>query len=153
MENQRFGGNMVFQLFLGGILIGVNVFIHALALDAIIHTIRRDAGLKKMLPVLWKPALSAVVVLAVMCSHIIQIWMWAFVYLELEGVPLTDMNTALYFSTTTMTTLGYGDIVLPAPWNMLSAIESANGILVFGWSTAFIFEIISQIYRREAKAF
>ena len=73
-------------------------------------------------------------------------------YLLLKQIPLNDIHTAVYFSTTTMTTLGFGDITLPAPWNLLSAIEAANGFIIFGWSTAFIFEVMSQIYRGEVRS-
>ncbi|MNG39745.1 Ion channel [compost metagenome] len=36
----------------------------------------------------------------------------------------------------TFATLGYGDVVLSPKWQLLSALEAANGILMFGVSTA-----------------
>ncbi len=144
---------MITQLAIGGGLIGLNVIIHAFALDIILRTASKwHHSLKQRLARLWKPFLSSAVVLAVFCSHIAQIWIWALVYLLLKQIPLNDIHTAVYFSTTTMTTLGFGDITLPAPWNLLSAIEAANGFIIFGWSTAFIFEVMSQIYRGEVRS-
>jgi voltage-gated potassium channel Kch len=55
----------------------------------------------------------------------------------------------LYFSTTTFTTVGYGDVFLDKEWRLLSAFQSANGFIMFGWSTAFIFEIMSKLYKEE----
>lgn len=50
---------------------------------------------------------------------------------------LPDFESALYFSATSFTTLGYGDVVLDPKWRLFGAIERANGLLLFGWSTAF----------------
>lgn len=42
--------------------------------------------------------------------------------------------------------MGFGDLVLSEDWRLLSSFESVNGMILFGWSTAFIFEIVRQIY-------
>lgn len=41
--------------------------------------------------------------------------------------------------------MGYGDVVLKPGWRVLGAIESANGIILLGWSTAFFVAIVSRI--------
>ena len=69
---------------------------------------------------------------------------WAGFY-RLSGV-LLDLETAIYFSITSYTTVGYGDIVLKAPWRLLGPIEAAIGILMFGWSTSVMVAAISRIY-------
>ena len=61
------------------------------------------------------------------------------------------LEAALYFSTSAFTTLGMGDVVLSDEWRLMGSIEAANGFLLFGWSTAFIFEVMSQLYRKEAE--
>jgi len=58
---------------------------------------------------------------------------------------LADFEQALYFSTSTYVTIGYGDVVLPVRWRILGAIEGANGIMLLGWSTAFFVSIIDCI--------
>jgi len=52
---------------------------------------------------------------------------------------LADFESALYFATTSFTTLGYGDVVLDRHWRLFGAIEGANGLLLFGSSPAFPF--------------
>lgn len=47
----------------------------------------------------------------------------------------------------TFTTLGYGDIVLGPEWRLLSGIEAINGIVLFGWSTAFLFAIVQRSWK------
>jgi voltage-gated potassium channel Kch len=56
------------------------------------------------------------------------------------------MERALYFSTVTFTTLGYGDITLQERWQLLSSFEAANGIILFGVSTAFVFVAIRKLF-------
>ena len=60
---------------------------------------------------------------------------------------LPDIETAMYFSMVTFTTLGYGDVVLVGRWRMLASIQAANGVIIFGWTTALIFVWIQMIYQ------
>jgi Ion channel len=48
----------------------------------------------------------------------------------------------LYLTFVNYTTLGYGDIVPTAAWQLLGPITAMNGILLFGWSTAVIFDVV-----------
>jgi voltage-gated potassium channel len=75
--------------------------------------------------------------------HTIEIWCWALAYRLLGMLP--HWEQALYFSTTTYVTIGYGDIVLPQGSRIFGAIEGANGIILLGWSTAFFFEIVDRM--------
>ena len=40
------------------------------------------------------------------------------------------------------TTLGYGDVIPVERWRLIGAITAMNGVLLFGWSTAVIFEVL-----------
>lgn len=90
-----------------------------------------------------------VVVIGVTCTLIFQIWIWALLFLMVGTLP--DLETALYFSTSTYTTVGYGDVVMDKNWRLLGSIEAMNGFMMFGWATAFIFGIVSSLYRKENK--
>jgi hypothetical protein len=83
------------------------------------------------------------VVLGVILIHAVEVWLYAGLYLALDALP--DLETAVYFSTTSFTTIGYGDVVLDKRWRLIGAIEGANGLLLFGWSTAFLFSVISRM--------
>ena len=65
------------------------------------------------------------------------------VYLSLGALP--DFESALYFSTTSFTTIGYGDVVLEKSWRLFGAVEGANGLLLFGWSTAFLIAVTARM--------
>ena len=74
---------------------------------------------------------------------------WALLYLNNPAITaLPDLETAFYFSMATFTTVGYGDVVLEGPWRILASLQAANGMIIFGWSTALIFDYIQRIYQR-----
>lgn len=139
---------MLMQFFIGALLISATVFIHATLLDRLMIFLEYAApAIYKRFKRLWKIPLLIITVLGVFLGHIIQIWLWAFLYLLIGAEP--DFEQALYFSTTTFTTVGFGDVVLDKQWRLLSSFQAANGFILFGWSTAFIFEIMSKLYKEE----
>ena len=44
-------------------------------------------------------------------------------------------------------TLGYGDIVMDERWRLLGPLEGANGILMFGVSTAVMTAAVADVIR------
>ena len=144
---------MIMHLLIGGIVIAITVVFQAIAFDLIIRKINY---LKKKirLPLydidnFKRSILLTIVVLEVFCVIVIEIWIWAILYMGIGA--FNDLETALYFSTSSFTTVGFGDVVLGKDWRMLGSIEATNGFIMFGWSTAFIFEIVSQTYRKVIK--
>jgi hypothetical protein len=75
--------------------------------------------------------------------HAAEIWLYAILYTLLGALP--DLEQALYFSTSTYATIGYGDLTLGREWRVLGAIEGINGIILLGWSTAFFLSIIQRL--------
>ncbi len=140
---------MIMQLSVGAGLILATVIVHAFALDFIISNFRTWAWkIKATYKNKGMPIIMSVTVLGVFTAHVIQIWIWALFYL-VTG-ELETLEAALYFSTVTFTTVGYGDVTLSGVWRLLSSLESANGMLLFGWSTAFIFEVMRRAWTPEA---
>jgi len=58
---------------------------------------------------------------------------------------LDDVRTAAYFSAVTFSAVGYGDVTLHNPWRLLSGLEAANGVILFGWSTSLVFAGVRQV--------
>lgn len=136
------------ELIIGTALVAATVVIHAFALDRIMKLLERSGPrLYKRFKVYWKIPVLIITVLCVFMAHILQIWLWAIFYYSVGA--LTAFEEALYFSASTFTTVGYGDIVLSKAWRLISSFEAANGFILFGWSTAFIFEVMSKLYRGE----
>ena len=74
-------------------------------------------------------------VLALFALHGVEIWLYALFYSVMNIMP--DFYDALYFSTMTYSTLGFDDSGLDYQWRLVAAIESINGLLLVGWSTAY----------------
>lgn len=85
-------------------------------------------------------AFITVAMLVVLFTMTVEVWLWAFVLLATGAV--SGLEPAVYFALVCFTTLGFGDITLPTEWRLLSALIGANGFLMFGWSTAFMVELI-----------
>jgi hypothetical protein len=82
-------------------------------------------------------------VFGIFALHTIEIWLYALLY-RLVG-ETGSFEDALYFSTVTFASLGYGDIVLSPRWRLVSAIEAANGVVLFAWSTAFLLTVTKRL--------
>lgn len=70
------------------------------------------------------------------------ILMWALLLTGLGLLP--DLETSFYFSGITFTSVGYGDVMLPTCWRLLSVGLAVNGLLMAGWSTALLVYIVQR---------
>jgi voltage-gated potassium channel Kch len=77
-------------------------------------------------------------------ATLVEMLVWAETYIVLG--EFTAIEPALYFSTVTFTTVGFGDVVLDDRWRLLSALEAANGIIMFGWTTAIVLYAVQRVY-------
>ncbi|KAA5538711.1 two pore domain potassium channel family protein [Roseiconus nitratireducens] len=92
---------------------------------------------------------QAFVVSVLLIGHLCEAAIWAAAYCWLDALP--EFSTALYFSLTSYSTVGYGDILLPQPWRMLGPIESVVGVLMLGWSTAVIVTLLHNTLRENTQ--
>ena len=139
---------MFIQILIGALLICSTVAIHAVFLDKLIHFIQKTSPwFFRKFRLYWRIPILIITVLGIFAAHVTQIWLWACFYLFIGA--LTTLESALYFSTTTFTTVGYGDVFLNEDWRLTSSFQSANGFILFGWSTAFIFEVMSRLYQQD----
>ncbi len=80
--------------------------------------------------------------------HLMQASIWAIVYLLIPGIDeFQSFEKAIYFSLITFTTLGYGEITIGSSHRLLAGLEAINGIMLIGWSTAFMFFVYQEIMR------
>lgn len=137
------------NLVIASVLVVVTFTIHFFGL-VVLAAILRD---RRVHPINFRSiagqgASILLVVIGLFGLHSIQIWIYAFVYIWLG--EFQTVEAALYFSTSTFTTVGFGDITLKDEWRMLSAAESANGFLLIGWSTAFLVAVTARVRAFEA---
>lgn len=81
---------------------------------------------------------------ALFVTHVAEAATWG-LFLWRKGLTATFTEGA-YFSATSITALGYGDVVLPPPWRILGPLVAISGTLMFGCSTAFLFLILQKVW-------
>jgi voltage-gated potassium channel Kch len=95
---------------------------------------------------LTRASVVGALVFVMLLVAIVESTLWAGLYLWVGALP--TLSEALYFSLVTFTTLGYGDVILPEQWRILGAFQAANGILMFGWTTAIIVAVAQRVFLR-----
>jgi uncharacterized membrane-anchored protein len=142
---------MFIQIFIGSILLlltigvaGVSFWMMETTLYRLRNWLLRPPHRPKLMVVL---CLSAIWILVQMT---IGIWLWALTFLGL-GVFGT-LEASVYFSLVAFTTLGFGDVLLPVEWRLLSGMAAANGLLNIGLVTAFLVEGLRQVRLRQIAA-
>ena len=127
---------MTQNLLIGLAIILATVCLHTLGLIAVTAVLVRVVAHFKLHEQRGRIAAMTLVVLGLFAVLTVEIWLWAGCYVLLGVVD--HFETALYFSTTTFSTVGFGDVVPPVPWRLLTALEGINGFLLIGWSTAYL---------------
>lgn len=132
------------QLAIATVMAAFTVVIHLLGLSFLIVATNRHVGRFQNDRALARQALVLVgVSFGLFTLHSIEIWSYAMVYHSLHATR--SFEDALYFSTATYATIGYGDLTLSKNWRLLGAIEGANGVILLGWSTAFFVSVVARI--------
>ncbi len=72
-------------------------------------------------------------------AHAFECSIWTIAYLHLGAVE--NPADAMLYSIDSLTTRGTSGLVLQHHWLMMGAIESIDGLLLFGISTAFLFHV------------
>lgn len=131
---------MAVQFLLGTFVSVINIMIHALATVAAID-IARTAGLRHTSrPRSHLMAVMVTTAVILMVAHTVEILVWALAYAVVGAAPAG--SDLLYFAFVNYTTLGYGDITPVEGWRLTGPMTAMNGILMFGWSTAVLFEVL-----------
>lgn len=132
------------QLGLATVIVAATVLVHLTGLAGLIAILQRHRHApNRLVAALFNSAAILFAAFGLFVLHSIEIWTWAAVYGLLGVFP--DFEHALYFSTSTYVTIGYGDLVLPPGTRILGAIEGVSGIILIGWSTAFFYSIVDRL--------
>jgi len=131
---------MSLQFLVGGSVSVINIMIHAL-ITLVAIGIARRAGLQRTSrPRLHLMAVMVVTALVLMIAHTVETIGWSLAYAVVGAAPAG--SDLLDFAFVNYTTLGYGDVTPLKEWRLLGPMTATNGILMFGWSTALLFEVL-----------
>lgn len=131
---------MVSQFLMGGLISVCNIAIHALVMTAVVWASQAMIALAASRPNLLLIAVMVAAVSVLMAAHTCEVIVWSLAYGLVDAAPAN--SDLLYFAFVNYTTLGYGDILPVERWQLLGPMTAMNGVLLFGWSTAVIFEVL-----------
>jgi len=136
-------GSMFDQVVVGSGASLVNLIIHAVLVGAIVAVVRRLANTDASIPGFVQYTLVIVATgTLLVAGHFSEVVVWAYTYFWVGATPPdTDL---VYFAFGNYTTLGYGDTVPMPQWHLLGPMTALNGVMLIGWSTALVFEILKR---------
>jgi len=139
---------MFTQLLIGAFVIAISVVFHVAFIVSVISVLRRKNEFLASGPRLLKLMIAlSLTTLWLMAAHSVSVWIWSGAYLLLG--TFDALEPAVYFSLVAFTTLGFGDIILDEEWRILSGMAAADGLLLFGFSTAFLIELFSRLLKAQ----
>ena len=95
-------------------------------------------------------------VFGALIAHAIEIWIFALAYYykiqnpgwgSLEGNTSGTIWDCAYFSFTTFTTLGFGDIVPLGNLRYLVGIESLTGLVLITWTASYLYIEMTRLWK------
>lgn len=130
-------------------MVGVLVVMHYIGLLALGRMLRLEVADERrhhIAPVSIKGiGYPVMLVVGLFALHGAQIWLYALLYLGVGAID--DLRTAVYFSTMTYATIGFGDQYIAPAWRVVAAIEGIAGAIMIGWSTAFFVTFVNKLMR------
>jgi Ion channel len=137
---------MLRQFLVGGGASVCNIVIHALVMAAVVRVVHMADAKTISQPMLRLIVIMIATVSVLMAAHVCEVMVWSLCYAIVDAAP--PGADRLYFAFVNYTTLGYGDVIPVERWRLLGPMTAMNGVLLFGWSTAVIFEVLRRTMRR-----
>ena len=86
---------------------------------------------------------------AIVILHGLEILLWASFY-RTRCFPSWEL--AFYFSASSYSTVGYGDLILPSNWRLLGPLEAITGVLMCGISVSVLFALVTRLLDRDTQS-
>ncbi len=131
---------MLRQLLVGSGVSICNIVIHALVMTALVRVLQTVSARKTSRPAVRLISVMVATVSVLMAAHVSEVLVWSLAYAIFDAAP--QGADRVYFAFVNYTTLGYGDVTPVARWRLLGPMTAMNGVLLFGWSTAVIFQVL-----------
>ncbi|MGB8148812.1 MAG: hypothetical protein WCB21_15245 [Azonexus sp.] len=127
---------------------GLTVILHGAGIE-LVHRFFRRFGRRVMLGPhgFARTAVIIGVVAILLVTHFGGVAVWATFYYVNDMIR--DMSHAMNYSFNSYTTMGASGIVLPKGWVGFGNFESMTGMLMFGWSTAVLADIIGKLHNTD----
>lgn len=132
-------------LQLGWLAVGLTaaVLIQIGGLSLISQLVNRLSARPDAVAQTWQIAIMGLVVYLLFVLHLAQIGIYAAISVATGAIPA--VHTALYFSAATFTTIGGGVVQTEEPWQFFAALQGLSGIVMVGWSIAFLVAVTHRL--------
>lgn len=137
---------MLIRLLIAAALIAATVAVQAIFMSAGLRIFRWLETRHPEYLRQYATLVTVVWIIYLLVPIMLDVALWA-LFFTIFGV-LPSFEEAVYFSTVTFTTVGYGDIVLGREWRQVAVFEAINGWIIFGWATALMMAVIQRLYFR-----
>ena len=131
---------MLRQYLVGAAASVCNIAIHALVMISVINVTRIADNFVTTYQTFRLVTVMIAAVTVLMIAHLAEVLVWSLTYAMFGVAP--DGADIVYFAFVNYTTLGYGDVIPVVRWHLLGPMTAMNGVLLFGWSTAVLFEVL-----------
>ncbi|WP_226665644.1 potassium channel family protein [Microbulbifer aggregans] len=140
---------MLLSVLINGFLVAFAVLIHHEVLNSLFFLghklkVRRNLGV-------------LIGVFGALVGHVVEIWMFAFGYYFMYNSPYFGTLTGnfsgtlidcAYFSFTTYTSLGFGDVEPHGALRFTAGLEALTGLVLITWTASFLFLKMQRYWRR-----
>ena len=124
----------------------LNIAIHAAAMYALVRALAaRFVTAFHRNPMVRLVVIMVTAVAVLMLAHVVEVWIWSVLYRFVGVTPAGADDFAFAF--VNYTTLGYGNVVPEKRWELIGPMTAMNGVLLFGWSTAVLFQVLAISYK------
>lgn len=139
---------MILVFIINSTLVGIAVLVHFEALNLLSILIPK-LNIKHRFRVL-------IGVFGALLAHVVEIWLFAFAYYfkihmtyfgTLEGHFDNSLMDCSYFSFTTYTSLGFGDIRPTGDIRFLASLEALTGLVLIAWTSSFMFLEMQKLWK------
>jgi voltage-gated potassium channel len=141
---------LIHQIGAAILLVSLTLVLQVSGITALIeslkHVLTRDTH--KHGPV-YSATLVVKSMVAIVILHGLVILLWASFY-RMRCFPSWEL--AFYFSASSYSTVGYGDLVLPSNWRLLGPLEGVTGVLMCGISASVLFALVTRLLDRDIES-
>ncbi len=142
--------SILYQILIGSLLVPFTILVQVAFIQVAIKRLQSLEKKEVKLKTLTITGILSASTLWMLAALSTAIWMWALFFLKLNAFE--TLEESLYFSMVAFTTLGFGDLILPDQWRILSGVAAANGLILFGLTTAFLFAVLVRILEAKNSA-
>ena len=137
---------MLSEMAISSVLVVTTILVHYEALR-VLSTFVPDLKVAVRVKVL-------IVVIGCFVAHTMEVWLYAGAFLliyksglgSLKGQVDESFSDFLYFSATSYSTMGIGDVYPTGALRLVSGIEGINGLFLIAWSTSFTYFVMDRLW-------